>query len=263
MKYIMDSQNEGNRIELKTDTELTMSQLKNAGINSGDTVLDLGCAAGTISRMMARMVGASGKVIGVDASEQRLAQARSFSVTDSSIEYRHGQAENIPAADNEFDVSWSRFLFEYLSNPEAVFREMVRVTKPSGKVVVSDLDGNCVWHYPAPSGFERDLAAALETLGQAGFDPFAGRKLYSYAVGAGLSDIQVGAQTYHFYPGKINETAFFHWNMKLEIVEQSLIKLGWEKKNAAGIKKQFLSLLLDEMSFSYSVLITVKGVKSR
>ncbi|HLM61972.1 MAG TPA: methyltransferase domain-containing protein, partial [Pyrinomonadaceae bacterium] len=123
----MESQNEGDRIELKTNIELTISQLKKAGIKKGDKVLDLGCAAGTTSRLMSQIVGSSGQIVGVDFSEQRLEQARSCS--DVGIEYRHGQGERTPADDNEFDVSWSRFLFEYLLEPENVLSEMIRVTK--------------------------------------------------------------------------------------------------------------------------------------
>ena len=210
---------------------------------------------------MSQIVGSSGQIVGVDFSEQRLEQARSCS--DVGIEYRHGQGERTPADDNEFDVSWSRFLFEYLLEPENVLSEMIRVTKPGGKIVVSDLDGNCLWHYPVSPEFECDLQSAIKTLRQAGFDPFVGRKLYYYAAKAGLEQIKVDAQPYHFYPGKINEIALEHWEIKLETVVQSLVKLGWKQERAILIKKQFLDVLSDEMSFSYSVLITVQGIKKQ
>src|SRR4051812_32849959 len=139
MTYIMDSPTEGQRIERKTDSRLTVDQLQWAGVTAGQAVLDLGCAAGTTSRLLAEMVGPSGHVVGIDGSPRRIAEAEQHPEHCGTIEYRTGMAEELPAADEEFDLSWARFLLEYLQHPDVVLQEMVRVTKPGGTVAVADL----------------------------------------------------------------------------------------------------------------------------
>lgn len=260
--YIMESKTEGQRIDLKTDTALTMQQLRWANITRGQSVLDLGCAAGTTTRLIAKLVGNQGKAIGVDLSEERLSEAKSYSLSLPQIAYRLGKAEEIPAGEGEFDVSWSRFLFEYLTSPTEVIREMKRVTKVNGTVIISDLDGNCLWHSPASPHFSDELNNAVDLLGQYGFDPFAGRRLYGLAHEAGLTDIEVDVRPYHCIAGRINSAAEIHWQMKLDTVSNTLVKLGWKNERAEALKDNFLNHLRDESTFTYSVLISVKGRKS-
>ncbi len=257
----MESKTEGQRINLKTNVALTMEQLRWVGITRGQTVLDVGCAAGTTTRLMAELVGKYGKSVGVDLSEERINEAKLYSLNLSQTEYRVGNAENIPADNSEFDVTWSRFLFEYLKNPMPVIAEMIRVTKLNGKVLISDLDGNCLWHSPISQTFSNELNEAINLLNQYGFDPFVGRKLYGLAHQAGLKNIEVDIKPYHFIVGKINEEIELHWQMKLETVSKTLIKLGWESERAEVLKDSFLNHLRDESTFTYSTIITVKGIK--
>jgi ubiquinone/menaquinone biosynthesis C-methylase UbiE len=255
----MESATEGQRIERKHNHDLTAKQLTWAGVKAGQRVLDLGCAVGTTTRQMAELVGPTGLVVGIDSSKPRLEEARRHPDHRSSIEYRCGQADAIPAGDAEFDLSWSRFLFEYLTDPRKAFSEMVRVTKPGGTVAVSDIDGNCIWHDPMPNEMARELEEAIQTLGHHGFDPNVGRKLYRYAWEAGLREIEVDVRPYHVVAGKVSPEAESLWRLKLETAARTLDGLGWEKGRAEHLVENFLSLLRDEGTFSYSVLISVKG----
>jgi SAM-dependent methyltransferase len=257
--YIMESPTEGQRIERKTNCSLTLEQLSWAGIQRGHRVLDLGCAAGTSTRLIASIVGNSGLAVGVDRSPQRIEEASRYADHQGSIEYRCGLAEAIPAVDGEFDLCWSRFLFEYLPDPQAAIREMTRVTKPGGWVAVSDLDGNCIWHDPMTVGFSVDLEAALRLLGQQGFDPLVGRKLYRMAWRAGLQDIKVDVRPYHVIAGKMSEETEGLWCSKLETVYQTLLGLGMSRERVRKLREEYLNLLLDEGSFTYSALISVTG----
>jgi SAM-dependent methyltransferase len=198
--YIMDNASEGERVEQKTDAALTTEQLKWAGLHIGDSVLDLGCAAGTTSRIMAGLVGPEGRVVGVDASSMRVEDARSRT-TDAHIEFVIGDAESIPLEDDSFDVCWSRFLFEYLPRPARVLREMIRVTRPGGSVVVSDLDGNCIWHAGMDDHLQREIAAAIATFGP-GFDAEVGRKLPALFLASELSEVSLDIRPYHVVSGR-------------------------------------------------------------
>ncbi|MEZ6243540.1 MAG: methyltransferase domain-containing protein [Phycisphaerales bacterium] len=257
--YIMDNEAEGERIEQKTDSVLTREQLAWAGLTHGQRVLDLGCAAGTTSRIMADIVGPAGQVIGVDASGQRVEDAR-HRTASGNAEFRHGHADAVPLEDDAVDLAWSRFLYEYLPEPDKALREMIRVTKPGGTVVVSDLDGNCIWHDGMGSALQSEIAAAIDSFGP-GFDPGVGRRLPAMFLASGLVDIDVDIRAYHIVCGRLTEPALIHWRMKLDGVRRSLADLGWPEERADALAKGFENHLLDDRTFTYSVLITVKGTK--
>lgn len=257
--YIMDNAGEGERIEQKTDVERTVDQLTRSGLRAGMRVLDLGCAAGTTSRIMADIVGPSGQVIGIDASDSRIADARSR--TDApNVMYDIGLADKLPIGDDVIDFAWSRFLFEYLPDPRSAFHEMIRVTKPGGTVVVSDLDGNCIWHAGMNPELESEIEAALAAFGTR-FDPRFGQKIPGMFLSSGLADVEVDIRPYHNIVGAIAEPALSHWKMKLEGVRFALVGLGWPVDRASRLKDGFESHLRNPATFTYSVLVTVKGVK--
>ncbi|MCC6228314.1 MAG: methyltransferase domain-containing protein [Phycisphaerales bacterium] len=258
MNYIMETSSEGLRIERKTDRMLTIEQLRWAGIRNGASVLDLGCAAGTTCRIMAGLVGRTGRVVGVDASHKRVEEGRAHADHRQTIEYRQGFAEEIPAGKGEFDIVWSRFLFEYLAEPQKVLAEMMRVTKPGGTVCVSDLDGNCIWHHPCEASLQKEIDAALATLA-GGFKPRIGLSLFSLFVDAGLQDLSVDVRPYHVIAGGIDADREEHWRMKLEGVCNALTVRGWSPIRAISLSTRFMSLLRDSRSFTYSVLITMRG----
>jgi SAM-dependent methyltransferase len=259
MRYIMESPTEGQRIERKTDRALTCEQLCWAGVRAGQRALDLGCAAGTTCRILGQMVGPTGAVVGVDGSEARIAEARQYPGQQAWIEYRTGTAEAIPAPDGEFDVTWSRFLFEYLRDPAAVLREMVRVTRRGGTVAVSDLDGNCVWHEPVGAALSAEIGEALGVLRPIGFDPHVGRRLYRLAWEAGLTEIEVDVRPYHVIAGQIGAEAEALWEQKIRTTCETLRQLGWCSERAERLHRAFLDHLRGPGTFTYSVLISVKG----
>lgn len=261
MSYIMDNPAEGGRIERKTDRHLTLEQLRWAGVGPGMTVLDLGCAAGTTCRIMAEIVGTSGRVVGVDISAARLAEARRHPDHAAAIEYRCGRADALPADDAEVDVAWSRFLFEYLPRPAEALREMIRATRVGGVVAVSDLDGNCIWHYPPDPLLQTDLESALRTLGD-DFNPRVGLGLYTMFIDAGLEAVEIDIRPYHVIAGRIDPHSAELWRMKLDGVTDALVARGWPSERAQALARRFLDHLNSERTLTYSTLITVRGRKS-
>lgn len=259
-QYFMDSILEGQRIEAKTDLALVRDQFTWAGGGSGQTVLDLGCAAGTCCRAFAEWVGKDGKVIGVDASQPRLDEALGYEGHAPNISYRHGDATAIPLEDNTVDLAWSRFLFEYLPDPWAALIELVRVTRPGGAVCVSDLDGNGIWHSPEPPELRAEIDAALRTL-DTGFDPLAGRKIFYWCKYAGLRGIEIDIRPYHLIAGSISPVQLAHWEMKLSGVSQALVARGWTRQRASALVDAFRAFLLNDNTCTYSVLFSVRGTK--
>src|SRR5258706_7568583 len=74
--YLMESADESERLEDKTDAERVRSRLAQVGLEEGMVALDAGCGTGAIARVMAERVGPRGRVVGFDASEERLAYGR-------------------------------------------------------------------------------------------------------------------------------------------------------------------------------------------
>jgi SAM-dependent methyltransferase len=160
----------------------------------GERLLDVGSGVGDDALELGRIVGDAGGVVGVDYSSTMLEEAarRALAIGADNVEFRLADAQDLPFDPDSFDGCRSDRTFQYLVDPMRAVREMVRVTRPDGRVVVSDTD----WE---TSVFDHADVELTDRINRAWCDTResgrVGHQLYGLFKRAGLVDVAVSAHT--------------------------------------------------------------------
>jgi ubiquinone/menaquinone biosynthesis C-methylase UbiE len=153
------------------------------GLKDADTILDVGCGSGMVTRDIAHLT--KGKVIGIDGSDYMIKVAKEILKDYDNIELKVGSAENLPFDDNTFDIVTCNLLLMWADDPQKVVNEMARVTKPGGIVLATlEPDYGGKLHYPENPRVDPIFAG--EAIKSRGGDPHIGRKLRLLFVRTGL-----------------------------------------------------------------------------
>ena len=132
---------------LKTLPETALSSFCGVGnpfsqgpMNPGETVIDIGSGGGLDSLVAARMVGAEGKVVGLDLSPEMVARAyENLKQTDlTNVVFQEFSGEELPFPDGSFDVVISNGVFNLIPGKGRMLKEACRVLKPNGRILIAD-----------------------------------------------------------------------------------------------------------------------------
>jgi len=194
---LSDSASELERLRLQARVwePETEAWLDHFGPMTGWQCLDLGCGAMGILGPLARRVGPSGQVIGVDIDPVQLRGARAF-VADNklaNVEILEADAYASPLPDESFDLAHVRFLFAPVGRDAQLMNELWRVTKPGGTIAIQEPDTAAWGCYPPSDAWDRLKTVIGEAFRRGGGDINAGRRSHAMLQERGAEDVRVRA----------------------------------------------------------------------
>jgi arsenite methyltransferase len=156
-----------------------------AAMRRGEVVVDLGSGAGIDCFLAAQQVGPTGRVIGVDMTHEMLQKARTNAarVGIANVEFRLGEIEHLPIADNTADVVISNCVINLVPDKEQVYREAFRVLKPGGRIAIAGV----VNAAPLPPELASDATLLCTCLAGAATT----RQIEDWLAAARFSDIEI------------------------------------------------------------------------
>jgi ubiquinone/menaquinone biosynthesis C-methylase UbiE len=157
-------------------------------LRPGQRVLEVGCGTGDDARRLAELVGPSGQVVGIDFSETMVEEARARAKESGlPVEFHQGDACRLDLPDAGFDACRTERVLLHIPEPAAAVAEMVRVTRPGGRVVVFDGDmDTIVVDHPDLETTRRIMTAMADKLAHGRI----GRQLPRLLRDAGLEEVE-------------------------------------------------------------------------
>jgi ubiquinone/menaquinone biosynthesis C-methylase UbiE len=240
---------------------LTKQTLLNSGLKKGMSCIDIGCGSGSVTRLMAKMVGETGRVVGVDIDNRYLLYCNRSITSRQNVEFIHDDiCKSRLDSKKRFDIVYSRFTFHHLTDRREAVRCMKRLTKKSGTVIIQDLDhapGSWIC-YPESKVVDTLRKVYVALIKKGGGDPVAGRKLYKLMIDESLNAnvecyspcILMGREPYSSLGWQLAES------IKPQILEYGLQSEQEYVKMYEGLK----ALARDKGSFvTYSRLFSAFG----
>lgn len=254
----MENEDECTRMDIKTDFTRLEEQAKWAGIKNGMKVADIGCGSGITSSFLKQIVGNTGHVTGFDGSIDRIDYARKTYGKDG-LDFINLDINNSLDKLQKFDFIWVRFFLEYHKhNGFDIVKKLTKLLKPEGIICLIDLDHNCLNHYGLSNRLKNAMINISNILeNESNFDPYIGRKLYSYLYDLGLRDINVDVKAHHLIYGELSRVDEYNWLKKIEVAAKGSGYSFQEYPNEyEGFYAEFKSFFKDSRRFTYTPIIS-------
>lgn len=257
----MESEAEARRLADQAVALPVHGHLLTTGLARGMKALDAGCGPGVITAVMAEVVGSQGSVLAVDANPQRLEEARAHCAALPQCSFRQADIRKLDLPGDRFDYVWSQFVLEYLRDPETALAELIRVTRPGGRVVISEVDepGRPIW--PCPPDIEEGFRKFTAAVAAAGLDLQIGRKMFHLFRRAGLEQIRVHLAPLWVVAGAADARLLTDWKQRFATLEPVVAPAFGGVENYRTSCARYLELLSDPDALKYSVLLITEGRK--
>jgi SAM-dependent methyltransferase len=196
-------------------------------LRAGGAVLDVGCGHGACLALLAQQVGPTGRVAGLDASAAMVAAAhRRMAALGVAAEVQRGDAHVLPFDDGTFDATRADRVLMFLSDPQRALGELVRVTRPGGRICVTEGD---IGTHTIDATDVATTRTMLATLSDRSPHGWIGRRLRTMCLYAGLTDVEL-----QLVP--ILSTSYAEWNDRLGVESQAAtaVKRGIVTAEAAA-----------------------------
>lgn len=261
--YFMESEEEAKRLDLKTDPTVVDRHARWAGLRPGMRVADLGCGSGKTTFCLSKIAGTKGEAVGIDNADQRIEFAKKH-YSSERIDYVLADIRSDLSFLGKFDFVWVRFVMEYYgSTAYEIVKNINKILNPGGILCLIDLDYNCLTHYGLPKRLDSAIQGIKQTLEKkADFDPYAGRKLYSYLYDMAYEDIDMTIEAHHLIFGELNEVDTFNWTKKVEVGGKLS---GYPFDDYEGgyeeFFEEFKKIFSHPRRFTYTPIILCRGKK--
>ncbi len=186
-RYVLgNTTNEIKRLELQSSLfePMATDALKKAGIKNGSVCADIGCGPGYVTKVIGKLVGEKGRVIGMDINENYVKYCKSNIKNKNTSFIYHDITKHNHLFSEKFDLTYSRFMFVHLANKSAALKSMLQMTKRGGTIIIQELDhAPDSWlSYPRRKSVEILRHAYVNLVKKSGGDPLSCRKLYKMFV---------------------------------------------------------------------------------
>ena len=179
----------------------TRTLLRRVGVYRGMHCLDVGCGAGDITLQIARMVAPEGLVVGIDADADILHRARHEAMHERRVRFETLDVANLQD-EAAYDLVYSSFLLSQLADPEGALERMVRAARPTGILVIEDVDFPAHVCYPPSPAFDRYVDLYQAVISIAGGDAAIGPRLPQLLHKVGVEGLHVEVTQPAFLDGE-------------------------------------------------------------
>lgn len=238
-------------------------------LRASDAVLDAGCGAGAHAIALADAVPL-GRVVGVDEVDYRLERAkrRVARLAVDNVSFELADLTALPFADASFDVVWSRDALQNHPKRAQALAELVRVTRPGGRVVLHALDAWGLEHqWPLPDEETMLMWRRWRSFSEQrhGTDPMLGRKLYAMLRAAGLQDLRIHLSEDPVYGGAgAPQVEQLHaWQLRVDALQEEFVEALGSREAAEDFRIRLLENFGRPDVYRFTTLFHAEGRKPR